>query len=261
MAAAQLVMQSWGEDYLKMLIEAGLDVDLLRGYVDDGRQKSTTLAKGMRFNKDEMRFMVTEEGLVEDETLKETTNQRMARICLPAMNAVNPDLVFTIEAPEDFKDNRLPTLDFFLWLESWGINHSFFAKEMNSPFVIMQQSAMGGQQKSSILANELVRRLSNVNQGHVSREEIIEIIEKFIRQLKTSGYEQKQARDLVLSGLKGRQSKTKRREREGLGFYRQAKHTLQKRVQKKLTERETWYRDDRKDEEDLEDRDYDCERS
>ena len=29
MAAARLVMQSWGEDYLKILLEAGLDVDFL----------------------------------------------------------------------------------------------------------------------------------------------------------------------------------------------------------------------------------------
>ena len=34
---------------------------------------------------------------------------------------------------------------------------------MKTPFVVMNRSAMASQQKISILANELVRRLSNTN--------------------------------------------------------------------------------------------------
>ena len=43
--------------------------------------------------------------------MKETTNARMVRVCLPAINSINPDLVFTAEIPEDFPGNKLPTLD------------------------------------------------------------------------------------------------------------------------------------------------------
>ena len=77
--------------------------------------------KGMRFVRERMRFEITEEGLAEDEENKgkETVNARMARICLPAMNAVNEDLVFTVEIPEDFPNNRLPTLDFLFWFENF----------------------------------------------------------------------------------------------------------------------------------------------
>ena len=57
----------------------------------------------------------------------ETDNQRMARICLVAMNAINKDLQFTIETQEEFEKERLPTLDFEMWLEEGGeIHHSFF---------------------------------------------------------------------------------------------------------------------------------------
>ena len=115
-AAARIVMQTWGETYLNILVDANLIADFLKGYVDDGRQCSTVLAKGMRFVKSDMRFMVMAEGLDEDETSTESTNARMARLCLPAMNAINPDLVFTVEIPEDFPLCRLPTLDFLLWL-------------------------------------------------------------------------------------------------------------------------------------------------
>ena len=81
MAAARLVMQSWGEQYLSILLEAGLLVDFLRGFVDDGRQTSTVLKDGMRFNRDEMKFEITEEGLREDKQSNEGNNARMAWLC------------------------------------------------------------------------------------------------------------------------------------------------------------------------------------
>ena len=60
-------------------------------------------------------------------TKKETTNARMTRQCLPAINSVNKDLVFTYELPEDFKDNKLPTLDFLLLLDKNGILHHSYS--------------------------------------------------------------------------------------------------------------------------------------
>ena len=92
-------------------------MDFLRGFVDDGRQTSTVLKDGMRFNRDEMKFEITEEGLREDKQSNEGNNAQMARLCLSAMNAINEDLVFTTEIPEEFPKCRLPTLDFLLWLE------------------------------------------------------------------------------------------------------------------------------------------------
>ena len=64
---------------------------------------------------------MTDEGRREDmgekEEEGETDCQRMARVCLPCMNALNPDLVFTVECEDDFPEKRLPTLDFYLWVE------------------------------------------------------------------------------------------------------------------------------------------------
>ena len=72
MAAARLVMQTWGETYSSILIDANLILDYLRGYVDDGRQVSSILAKGMRFNEEKMKFEITQAGLEEDEKSNET---------------------------------------------------------------------------------------------------------------------------------------------------------------------------------------------
>ena len=114
---------------------------------------------------------------------------------------------------------------------------------MKTPFLIMQRSAMSEQQKISILSNELVRRLSNVNHGWVEMSEVLEIIEKFIQQLKNSGYGIKQSREITVCGIKGWKSKIKNREKDGKGFYREGKSTLKARVRKKLTERENWFKD------------------
>ena len=65
--------------------------------------------------------------------MKELTNARMVRVCLPATSSINPDLVCRAEIPEEFPGNKLPTLDFLLWLEKSGIlNHSDFQKSMKA---------------------------------------------------------------------------------------------------------------------------------
>ena len=88
---------------------------------------------------------------------------RMARICLPAMNAVNKDLRFTTESPEEFEGGRLPTLDFVIWAVNGILYHSYFEKGMKSHITVMQRTAMSENQKMSIVSNELVRRLSNIH--------------------------------------------------------------------------------------------------
>ena len=186
--------------------------------------------------------------------MKESTNQRMARLCLPAINSVNPNLVFTVEIPEEFKGSKLPTLDFLLWLEKNGVlNHSYFQKLMKTPFVIMQNSAMSDKQRSSILANELIRRLSNTNHENNDLIEQSEIIEIFTQQLKSSGYARKATRDMVVSGILGWKRKIRRRKNEGSLFYRSGKSTLAGRYRKKLTEKSTWFKRKRDEAEDDDD--------
>ena len=123
--------------------------------------------------------------------------------------------------------------------------HSYFEKEMKTPYTIMNNSAMGEHQKASILSNELVRRLSNIDIENVKHEEVAAVIEKFIKQLKSSGYNQKHSKEHTVNGIKGWKNKISRRKKEGKGFYRLAGKTLKKRLQKKLTEKETWYRKER----------------
>ena len=254
MAASRLVMQSWSEEYRAILERAGLSVDWLNGFVDDGRQASSVLREGMKFDPEDKDFVYTEEAAKEDRELNESTNARMARLCLPAMNSINSDLVFTVEIPEEFEKRRLPTLDFKIWLmKNFTINHTYFQKSMKTPYLIMNRSAMGDHQRAAILANELIRRLSNVNVDEVDQDEVVEVIEQFTKELKNSEYSHKHSREAVVNGLKGWKGKRKRRVEEGKGFYRPAKSTLKTRVQKKLLEKETWYRGRKRKERDEDD--------
>ena len=176
MVVARLVMSDWGKKYHKILVDSGIPPDLLGGYVDDGRQESGVLEIGMEFSKEAGKFVHSEEAKALDLARGENSERRMARICQVAMNSVNEDLVFTVEVCSDFPDHKLPTLDFLLWPEWWGLNHSFFQKSMRTPYLTMKRSAMSDQQKYSILANDLVRRLSNINKNEVQEDEITRVI-------------------------------------------------------------------------------------
>ena len=242
MAAARLVMQSWSEGYLQILKNAGLIVDLLTGYVDDVRQASSCLRLGMRYSKELKNFIFTEEARQEDVKLRkggEATNSRMARICKDAMNDISSDLQFTVEVPEDFENERLPTLDFSLWMVDGIIHHTYYQKEMKTPFVVMERSAMSIKQKIEILSNEATRRLTNIDHEYLGAEEQVKVLEQMTQELKNSGYNREQSREIIVSGFKAWQRRLERRKDTGL--YRSAKDTLEDRERKKLTERETWY--------------------
>ena len=144
---------------------------------------------------------------IEKQMTGESTNQRMARICKEAMESINPDLKFTTECQEDFPGERLPTLDFQMWLtEDNKIKHTYFQKHMKTSYVIMERSGTSYHQKFQILSNELVRRLSNIDIS-LPLEERFETIEQYTRELKTSGYSIKQAREIVCSGIRGWKAK------------------------------------------------------
>ena len=225
-----------------------MELLLLTGFVDDVRQGGTSLRIGLRYNIEKKEWNWSKDAFNEDLILREegeNRDQRMVRICLPVCNSINRDLEFTAETASDFKDMRLPTLDFSLWLENGKVNHSYFQKPMKTQFVLMRESAMSQQQKIQILANDIVRRLSNVNVGEVPKEDISMIMEIAIRELKTSGHKRKEVSEIVCSGMTGWMRKLKRRREEG-EMYRPAYKTLAGRCKKKLLENTNWYKVRRK---------------
>ena len=126
------------------------------------------------------------------------------------MNAINSDLRFTSESEEDFENGRLPTLSFQLWSEKQGNRHSYFEKEMRSQVLTQQRSSQGEKSKMSILVNELVRGFEVID-DRIELKEQVEIIAHFTTQLKNSGYDYKQSREIVICALKSITRKMKNR--------------------------------------------------
>ena len=252
MAASRIVMQEFFLQYERVLLKAGLEITLLKVYVDDGRQLTSLLEKGMRYVKEKEEYSWSQEAEEEDLELEKKGESRaafMARLCLPLMNDINPDLTFTAEVADDFEDQKLPTLDTKLWMRQDGtLVHSYFEKEMRTQILLEKDSAMSVRQKFCILGNELTRRLYNLDQNMGDRDlesEVDEVIEHFTKQCKNSGWERKDTREIVLSGFRGWQRRVKRRREDCGAEYRSAARSLPARARKKLTGREDWYRQKR----------------
>ena len=227
-----------------------MKITLLKSYVDDIRKACSMLKMGTRFDTTTKMFTWSKEWEQQDHKKKEqgeSKDARMARICQPAMDSVNPDLKFTTEIEEDFPDKKLPTLDFKAWLLNNGhILHTYFEKPMKNQVLLMIRSAMATKQKYTILANELTRRLSNCNREGTDQGEKDRICEEYIRQLKNSGFGRAEVREMVVSGVKGWLRRHKRRVQEGIEFYRSAANSLQSRAKKKLLGKSNWYKEKRK---------------
>ena len=245
-SAAEIVVQDWADKYRNILVNSGLTVHLLAGYVDDGRQGTSTLPMGMEYNKQENVFKYSIAAEQEDKKKQaggESTNQRMARRCQVAMNSINPDLEFTVECQEDFENEKLPTLDFSIWQEQdHTINHTYFQKDMKTPYLVMARSSMSMQQKIQIESNELARRLGNVDKNRNNQQEINKIIEQFTQEIKNSEYTHNTAREIITSGIRCWKTRIARKEMKGQEMYRPAHKTLKARAHKKLMLRETWYK-------------------
>ena len=114
---------------------------------------------------------------------------------------------------------------------------------MKTPYVLMERSGTSYHQKFQILSNELCRRLSNIQIEQIEKKEVLQKIEQFIKELKNSGYRRKQSRELVIAGIKGWETKIKKRKRQGIPFYRPGQTIVETRLRKEILEKENWYKE------------------
>ena len=125
------------------------------------------------------------------------------------------------------------------------INFGFFQKQMKNPYCIMKNSAMSEKSKITILAQDLIRRMSHINEK-ISQEERDSVVNDYIDRLVRSGYTEEQVRQIIQSGLTGYVRKLQRSKRTGTPFHRPARMTLKTRMKKKLIQRECWYKNTKK---------------
>ena len=101
----------------------------------------------------------------------------------------------------------MPTLDAKLSMiykpvgTSSHVSYTYFEKEMNTCYVTLETSAMCPQEKLQTLSQEVVRRLSRVDDTRPGSEKIM-ILDKFSEKLQRSGYSVKQMRHVITSGIR-----------------------------------------------------------
>ena len=88
------------------------------------------------------------------------------------------------------------------------ITHTFFEKQMNSPFTTLENSAMAYEDKKIQLSQEVVRRLMRVDKTRTQQEKN-EIVDKYTDKLERSGYSMNQIRIIVETGIKTFMNKQK----------------------------------------------------
>ena len=96
------------------------------------------------------------------------------------------------------------------------------------------------------LSNDLIRRLLNCREG-LPPSYRAKVIDEYGRKLRTSGYELEQTRRILLNGMKGYQTKSVRRMKEGGRIHRTAQESSKGRWKKKLIGKSTWFKGSKND--------------
>ena len=97
-----------------------------------------------------------------------------------SMNSLLEFLSFTVETDLDYETGYIPTLDLELkMLESGVLTYRFCEKSMASKFCGMSRVAMGREVQSSVLTQEVYRRMSNTREGSESQLTRNLILEEF----------------------------------------------------------------------------------
>ena len=80
------------------------------------------------------------------------------------------------------------------------VTYSFFEKRMASAFCLMKSAAMAESAKEAILSQEILRRLFNTSkEEHPRKKE--EILDKFEKKLKLSGYNNTERKKIFRRGI------------------------------------------------------------
>ena len=271
MCLSEIRMMMWSRRLMKILEKLGMRVLLSICYVDDLRYVVKLLELGWILDKGTWSLKYDPEVAEKEEAEGVSRSRKTAMIIREVMNNLTPDLSFTVELPEEFEDNKLPTLDLNLWISRKGpgeeeevaqyipaelapageegcpqLRYSFFEKSMANKRVTMANSAMDWSSQHSILAQEVIRRLetTSLQLPHMVRKEKLDI---FTRKLLRSLYTPEQARTILVSGLRGWMNKMQRAKQEKRPYHRPASTTSRIRRLRKLLDKTRWFKEERKD--------------
>ena len=136
-----------------------------------------------------------------------------------SMQEVFKFLRFTTEIGEG-EEGWLATLDTEIRVEPTNtISYRHYEKPTTSNVMVQKRTSMDENPKVQILANDLVRRLSNTDVRQ-PREAVAEVVDKFGKKCLTSGYSRSQVKKIVLSGIRGWERRKRAAKEENRSIFR-----------------------------------------
>ena len=146
----------------------------------------------------------TEERFNQDQEQGLSDTERTLELIREVGDNLVPGLKLTKDLPEYHENGKCPVLDIQVWLEEkegfMKIRHSFFQKPTTSPLVFHSGGAHSWRSKLITLAEELRRRLLNMETFHTWDEQR-HVIKDFLQKMCDSGYGESTRLEVIKSAI------------------------------------------------------------
>jgi hypothetical protein len=210
---ARVFMLEWDKLFLKKVDEMGIKLDLYKRYVDDIVIVLNTIANGWWFS-EESKAMAYDKDRVD----LDSDELRTFKILQAIANTIHEEIQMTVDVPGEHRNQKLPVLDLNMWIETDAegrqrICHTFYKKDVSSPFTILQRSAMSMNTKRTAHFQEAIRRLRNCDKSQPWIQRAVHMSE-WVNMLRASGYNERYRLN-ILQGAIARYEQMRKDEMEG----------------------------------------------
>ena len=184
-AIARVVMARHSIMWAKLIEANNINTSFIGFYVDDGRIIMYSLRPGWRWFNGGLWYR--EDWEQEEKFLSPT--ERTKNMISRTLGDIVDCLEFTVETPEDYPDNWLPTLDISMHMNSENqLQYRFFEKPTASKVCLQADTALSQNCLVQSLVQDIIRRMLNCS-SHTDIETRCQIIDKFAQKMFNSGHQ------------------------------------------------------------------------
>ena len=157
-------------------------------------------------------------------------------------NRIDPIIKVTFDVASNYDDNMVPILDVKVGLNKDGkIVYKFYRKPIASKLLTHRNSAMSMNKKMEIVTQECFKRLHNTS-DLMDSETKISLLTEFMRDLKSSGYNESERETVLEGGIKTYANLKSKAEKGIRPFFRSNSYEKEKRMKEKKDKRDNWYK-------------------
>ena len=195
---ADIIMIWWSKQLRLKFEELNIVYEILKIYVDDVNGLYKPIENGVDFVDGKLTY--DDEKAKEDENVPDDVKTML--VIKKIANSIDSMIQMTTEVPSDHPDKKVPMLDMKVWVddESSDIFYEFYEKPTKNRYLISKDSAMPMRKKIDSLSQGVFRRLHNTKH-ELSWNVKVVILEKYMTELKASGYSERDRYEILRSGI------------------------------------------------------------